>query len=149
MSETAQQEIVVGVSGSRASVAALTWAADEARRRSARLSVVSAWDHSLRPAPYADTSEGHAADDPQATMRSEVAAAVRAALGPEPPADVETELAEGMPERVLIGRSAMADLLVLGAARAQDATGQPVGPVIRACLSRARCPVVVVVFSAG
>ena len=33
MNETTQPEIVVGVSGSRASVAALRWAADEALRR--------------------------------------------------------------------------------------------------------------------
>jgi nucleotide-binding universal stress UspA family protein len=148
MKETARQEIVVGVSGSRASVAALRWAVDEARRRCARLSVVCAWDHS-RPAPYADRSEGRARSDAQAAMRSSLAAAMRTALGPVPPAEIEAEMAEGAAERVLIDRSAVADLLVLGAARPQQAVGLPVGPVIRACLARAGCPVVVVRASLG
>ena len=117
MNETTQPEIVVGVSGSRASVAALRWAADEALRRQARLSVVCAWDHRLRPAV--------------------------------PPDGIEAELAQGVPERVLIDRSAIAALLVLGAARPQDAHGLSVGPVLRACLSRACCPVVVVSATAG
>jgi nucleotide-binding universal stress UspA family protein len=74
---------------------------------------------------------------------------MRVAFGPEPPDGIDAELAEGVPERVLIDRSAIAALLVLGAARPQDTHGLSVGPVIRACLSRARCPVVVVNAAAG
>jgi nucleotide-binding universal stress UspA family protein len=146
MNETTQPEIVVGVSGSRASVAALRWAADEALRRRSRLSVVCAWDHRLRPAHYA---ENHAPADTRAALHSSLAAAMRAAFGPVPPDGVDAELAEGVPERVLIDRSAIAALLVLGAARPRDAHGLSVGPVLRACLSRARCPVVVVSVAAG
>ena len=149
MNQTTQPEIVVGVSGSRASVAALRWAADEARRRHTRLSVVCAWDHSLRPAPYAEVGGNHAASDAKAAVHSGLAAAIRVAFGPVAPACIDTELAEGVPERVLIDRSAIADLLVLGTAWSQDAGGLSVGPVIRACLSRARCPVVVVSAGAG
>jgi nucleotide-binding universal stress UspA family protein len=158
MSQTAQQEIVVGVTGSRASVAALRWAADEAGRRHARLSVVCAWDPSLRPAPYADVGEGRRELDTRAALSGGLAAlsgglaalsgglaaAIRTAFGPVPPDSIGTELAEGVPERVLISRSATADLLVLGTAHAQDSAGLSVGPVIRTCLSRSRCPVVVV-----
>jgi nucleotide-binding universal stress UspA family protein len=148
MSETTQPEIVVGVSGgSRASVAALRWAADEARRRHTRLSVICAWDHSLRPAPYAEVGKSHTDDRARAALRSGLATAMRIAFGRVPPADVDAELTEGVPERVLIDRSTVADLLVLGSACPPDAGGLPVGPVIRACLGRARCPVVVV--SAG
>jgi nucleotide-binding universal stress UspA family protein len=146
---TTQPEIVVGVSGSRASVAALRWAADEARRRHTRLSVVCAWDHSLRPAPYAEVGGNHTAADARAALHSCLEAAMRVAFGPVPPAGIDTELTEGVPERVLIDRSAIADLLVLGTARPQDAAGLSVGPVIRACLGRARCPVVVVNAGAG
>lgn len=149
MKETTQPEIVVGVSGSRASVAALRWAADEALRRRSRLSVVCAWDHRLRPAHYAEVGEKHAPADVRAALHSDLAAAMRAAFGPVPPDSVDAELAEGVPERVLIDRSAIAALLVLGAARPQDAHGLSVGPVLRACLSSARCPVVVVSAAAG
>jgi len=146
MSETAQRHIVVGVSGSRASVTALRWAADEARRRHARLRAICAWDPSLRPAPYANVGVANPTEDTR-VRDGGLAAAIRAAFGPARPACLHTELAEGVPERVLIARSAGADLLVLGTPRLQDAAGLSVGPVLRTCLVRARCPVVVV--SAG
>jgi nucleotide-binding universal stress UspA family protein len=129
-------------------VAALHWAADEARRRHARLTVVCAWDHSLRPAPYAEVSEGHTAAV-KAVLRDGLDAAMRTALGSVPPAGLDAELAEGIAERVLIDRSATADLLVIGTARPHDEAGPSVGPVIRACLCRAACPVVVVSPGAG
>jgi hypothetical protein len=68
---------------------------------------------------------------------------LRLALGPELPAELSAELVRGIPERVLIDRSAEADLLVLGSGT-PSAAGRPVGPVVRACLHRAQCPVVVV-----
>jgi len=48
-----------------------------------------------------------------------------------------------MPERALVDSSAAADLLVLGSESGLTA-GRSAGPVIRACLSRAYCPVVVI-----
>ncbi|MGD0683538.1 MAG: universal stress protein [Streptosporangiaceae bacterium] len=149
MNESTQQRILVGVSGSRASVAALHWAAEEAQRREARLTVVCAWDDSLRLAPYAEVSESHGAADAKAILRNGLAAAMRTALGSLPPAGLDAELAEGVAERVLIDRSATADLLVIGTARPHDGAGPSVGPVIRACLCRAACPVVVVSPGAG
>lgn len=140
----AQQQIVVGVSGSRASLAALRWAADEARCRDARLTVVRAWDHSLHPAPYAGVGMVRAADDVRVELRIGLAATVHAEFGPVPPPGVAAQLAEGFPERVLIDQSVTADLLVLGTARPHDAAGGSMGPVIRSCLNGARCPVVVV-----
>jgi hypothetical protein len=47
----------------------------------------------------------------------------------------------------LLDRAAHADLLVLGTTRPAPKSGQPpqaMGPVARACLQRAHCPVVVV-----
>jgi nucleotide-binding universal stress UspA family protein len=149
MSESTRQRILVGVSGSRASVAALHWAADEAQRRHARLTVVCAWDDSLRLAPYAEVTESHAAADAKAALRDGLAAAMRTALGPVPPDGLDAELAVGIAERVLIDRSATADLLVIGTARLHDGPGPSVGPVLRACLCRAACPVVVVSPGAG
>ncbi len=86
MSGTARQEIVVGVSGSRASVAALRWAADEAGRRHVRLNAICAWDPSPRPAPYAGVGEGHPKEDTRVALDSGLAAAVREAFGPVRPA---------------------------------------------------------------
>jgi nucleotide-binding universal stress UspA family protein len=72
------------------------------------------------------------------------AAAMRAAFGSGTLDGTEAELVEGVAGRTLAGRSAGADLLVLGSASPSTSTGRSIGPAIRACLSRAHCPVVVV-----
>jgi nucleotide-binding universal stress UspA family protein len=135
--------IVAGVSGSPASARALRWAADEARRRHGRLKVVLAWRIQQR-AYYAPTpAEEEELEARQQHARDGLAATVRAVLGAELAATVTTEVTEGNPERALVDSSAGADLLVLGAASGQ-LIGRSLGPVVRTCLSRAHCPVVVV-----
>jgi nucleotide-binding universal stress UspA family protein len=57
---------------------------------------------------------------------------------------VRTEVAEGLAARVLLDRCADADMLVLGTASDVPGGGRPAGPVIRALLRRAPCPVVVI-----
>jgi nucleotide-binding universal stress UspA family protein len=66
------------------------------------------------------------------------------AFGPELPAEISAEVVQGAAERVLIRQSAEADLLVLGSPAPPAPAGRSVGSVIRACLHRAQCPVVVV-----
>ncbi|HTZ93043.1 MAG TPA: universal stress protein [Streptosporangiaceae bacterium] len=134
--------IVAGVSGSPASARALRWAADEAQRRHGRLKVVLAWRAQTR-AFYAPPSAPEDLAVRQQRARDGLAATVRAVLGPELAAEAATEVTEGNPERALVDSSAGADLLVLGTASGQLA-GRSIGPVVRTCLSRAHCPVVVV-----
>jgi nucleotide-binding universal stress UspA family protein len=135
--------IVAGVSGSMASLGALRWAAEEAWRLQAQLTVVRTW-HPELPAPYAVPS-GHpdAARLRQDAERG-LAATLQQAFGPDAPAGLVSEVAEGMAERILVDRSADADLLVLGSTSVPTVIGRSIGPVIRSCLSRARCPVVVI-----
>ena len=141
-----QPAIVVGVSDSEASATALRWAADEASRRHAMLRVVRSWDAEFT-APYAPAA-GHTPGEQRAVASAGLAALMRGTFGSVVPAGVTAELAEGVAERTLIDRSAAADLLVLGSAAppmaAQRTIGRSIGPVVRACLSRAQCPVVVV-----
>jgi len=59
-------------------------------------------------------------------------------------AQVRTEVAEGLAPRVLLDRCAGADMLVLGTASDVPGGLRSAGPVIRACLRRAPCPVVVI-----
>jgi nucleotide-binding universal stress UspA family protein len=73
-----------------------------------------------------------------------LADAVRAIFGAIPPDYLITEVVEAQPERALAARSAGTDLLVLGSQSAHGHAGRSLGPVIRTCLSRAHCPVVVV-----
>ncbi len=142
MNKPAEPIIVVGVSGSPASARALGWAADEAARLHARLKVVLIWSLDQR-AFYAPAINPDDFDRREARAVGGLAAAVRAVLGSQPPDDMTTEVAQGMAERALVDQSLGADLLVLGSASGL-VTGRSIGPVIRACLSHAHCPVVVV-----
>jgi len=145
-----QPVILVGVGGSDASTAALIWAAGEARRRNARLRVMEAWQvYPARALYAAGRSERGLPSRDAAADR--LAARVRAVLGDAASTDVTTELVEGAAERVLAEASAGVDLLVLGSG-SQSPVAQvdplivdrPTGPVIRACLSHACCPVVII-----
>jgi nucleotide-binding universal stress UspA family protein len=62
----------------------------------------------------------------------------------EPGVLVRTEVANGLAARVLLESCAGADMLVLGTAGDLPGAGWSAGPVIRACLRRAPCPVVVI-----
>lgn len=139
--------IVVGVSGSRASTRALRWAADEADRCHGRLAAVLVWSRPHQ-ASYAPSSRP-GAGDLRSRAEHELAVTLRAVLGPQPRRLVTAEVVEGTAEQVLVDRSAGADLLVLGSAsgvlaRRSFPAAQVIGPVIRTCLARAHCPVVVV-----
>jgi nucleotide-binding universal stress UspA family protein len=141
----AGRRIVVGVDGSPASVAALGWAAREARLRQAELHAVYAWEGAERcRAPYATCPGLPRPEEDRAAAASLLAASVRAALGRAPPRGLRTELAEGHAERMLLDRAAGAELLVLGSAGRAGHLPQAAGPVHRACLRGAPCPVVIV-----
>ena len=133
--------IVAGVHGTAASDAALDWAAREARLRHAQLHLVLARDPAVsRRAPYAHPAVPASGDADTVRLAG---AAVRAAQM-LPQGRVTTELADGLPARILADRAAGASLLVLGAAPAGF-----LGPVARACLRHAPCPVVIVVPDSG
>src|ERR1700759_126866 len=142
MNNMDQQIIVVGVSSSHASTAALQWAADEARRRHARLRIVRSWEPSHR-ASYAMTAKQPTPGEQRTGASHDLAATVSAAFGATLPTGFETELAEGSAERTLVEQSLNADLLVLGAVSRLASIDSPIGPVVRTSLSHAHCPVVV------
>jgi nucleotide-binding universal stress UspA family protein len=144
MTDCRQHRIVVGINGSRASLTALRWATAEARLRGAGLHVVRAWDPARHAAPYAPVGHLPTGDEQEAEVRAGLVADMQAEFGPATPDDVTTELAEGVPERILIAQSAGADLMVLGEGAPTSLTGRSEGPVIRACLAHASCPVVIV-----
>jgi nucleotide-binding universal stress UspA family protein len=144
MSEHGQQRIVVGVDRSEAALAALEWAAAEARLRKASLHVVHAWEPVTYHASYAVVDDWPTGEQERLRAGADLAAVMRAVFGAEGAANVTQELAEGVAERVVVARSAGADLLVLGADTPERLAGRPAGPVIRACMSHAQCPVVII-----
>ncbi len=144
MTEPGQQRIVVGVKRSAAALAALRWAATEARLRRTTLHVVHAWEPAAPAASYAIVGDRPPSGQERQRAQNDLAAIMLAAFGTELPEGVTAEIAEGMAERVLAHRSQDASLLVLGAAADVGVAGRPAGPVIRACMRSARCPLVII-----
>ncbi len=149
MEDNTRQRLLIGVDGSAVSLTALRWAADEARLRRSGLHIVCAWDPAAHIASYADVGGPVTSADREIGARDALSAAMRAVFGPRLPDGVTAELTAGAPERVLLARSADAGLLVLGATSRPWPAGWFAGPVIRACLAHARCPVVVIGADAG
>ena len=148
MTQPRQQRIVVGVDRSAAAVAALQWAVAEARLRGAALHLVHAWEPVTHRAPYAVPHDWPTDEEQRLRAHGDLSAVIFAAFGCKAPAGVTQELAEGPAERVLIDRSLDAGLLVLGAIAPQS-PGETAGPVVRACMRSARCPLVIISSAVG
>jgi nucleotide-binding universal stress UspA family protein len=138
MSVPAVRRIVVGVDGSAESAVALRWACREARLRSAEVHAVHAWEspcHSM--ASYAAPVHTRAESDFDVLWR---------AVMPDGCSGVQvrTEVVPGLAARILLERCVDADMLVLGSAGEPEGSTRSAGPVVRACLRRAPCPVVVI-----
>lgn len=139
------RRIVVGVDGSAESVSALGWACHEAALRTAEVHAVYVWEtpcHAM--ASYASASRSTSARPPgdgAGAARSVLWRAVGSVDTGE--VRVRAEVAEGLAARVLLDRACGADMLVLGAGARSD-TLHSAGPVLRACVRRAPCPVVVI-----
>jgi nucleotide-binding universal stress UspA family protein len=130
--------ILVGVSGSPASAAALRWAYDEALRSHSQLRILLIW-HQDQHAFYARSSRRTDPAEGREQAERDLAATVRAVLRQDPRPAATAEVVEGRAERELVAASAAADLLVLGSGSVNT-----IGPVVRTCLTHAHCPVVVV-----
>jgi len=138
MSVPAVRRLVVGVDGSAESAAALRWACREAALRGAEVHAVHVREancHSL--ASYAGPASPSAEDEVEEIWRL-------AQAEHNGSVQIRTEAADGLAARVLLDRCAGADMLVLGTVSDVPGASRSAGPVIRACLRRAPCPVVVI-----
>ncbi|HLH83631.1 MAG TPA: universal stress protein [Trebonia sp.] len=141
MSASAVRRIVVGVDGSAESAAALRWACREASLRGAAVHAVHAREapcHSMASYAVSARCRPHDDTDGMDDMWRTVLP------GHVPGVQIRTEVADGLAARVLLDRCEGADMLVLGTASDTPGAPRPAGPVIRACLRRAACPVVVI-----
>lgn len=137
--------IIVGVDGTATSVAALRWAARQARSADARLEVVLVF----APAPAMFFAVGgYPAVNPvdAITVRKRARAlleeTVDKTLGPAADAHLLT-VADPSPAKALTRMSRGADMLVVGAHQ-HSALGLMLGSTATACVRQAVCPVVVV-----
>ncbi|NUT92886.1 MAG: universal stress protein [Saccharothrix sp.] len=135
--------VVVGVDGSASALAAVAWAAREARRRRVPLKLVHAYLVPARGYPEIVLT-GHevrqALEDQGRRWLVEAEAAARAA------ADVEVEVAleHSGAAGAMVWESERARLVVLGSRGLGGFTGLVVGSVAVAVAAHGKCPVVVV-----
>ena len=138
---------MVGVDGTVASPIAVRWAVQEALLRGASVHLVFVSRQYPR-ASYSGSPDASPSVEDDADRPAPLAAAELEAGRTLPPDRLSSELVGGSPDKVLIERSADAELLVLGTAYpvGQLAGGVPaaVGSTVRACLHGAACPVVIV-----
>src|SRR5918996_1945776 len=143
--------IVVGVDGSAPSLAALRWAADEAKLRDARLVAVHAWVF-IPPAPLAEPGLGPipAADLPaqleaqRDAAEAEFRAEIEEAFSGAPPVEIERKLTEEDPREALEKESKSADLVVIGSRGRSGIAAALLGSVSKHVVDHAACPVVVI-----
>jgi nucleotide-binding universal stress UspA family protein len=141
MSVPAVRRLVVGVDGSVESVAALRWACREASLRDAEVHAVHVREERCRSTASYAVPAMSAADD----VSIDIGDLVRSVQADQAPG-VQVRLTEvdGLAARVLLDECAGADMLVLGTSGDVPGGLRSAGPVIRACLRRAPCPVVVI-----
>ena len=137
--------IVVGVDGSPESLAALRWAAQEARLRGAMLRAVHAWfmpmvftsGPPLLVLPEAGDELGEEGDKVLSDALEAVAPDVEGLA-------LERSVVEGSAAHCLLRAAEGADLLVLGSRGHGGFHGLLLGSVSQQCAHHAPCPVVIV-----
>ena len=140
MTQSHSASIVVGIDGSKESLAALRWALREGATRKAVVEVIHCWQpHTLTDLAFGSPHE--LSRGSLCMLDNEVAAALAGMT--EKPEVVQTSI-HGRPATALLHRSAHADLLVLGAHGKTAIRDVVFGQVASSCFKHAPCPVVVV-----
>jgi nucleotide-binding universal stress UspA family protein len=134
------EHILVGVDASESSLAALAWAAGQARLTGLPLRVVHAW--TFVPYPYVDPLlvRSTAEEAAQQVLRR----AIDDAIGDDDTIDVRAEIVVGHPARVLgrLGRTAR--MIVIGGGGHGELAGLLLGSVGLHLAAHAPVPVVIV-----
>ncbi|WP_345574607.1 universal stress protein [Streptomyces prasinosporus] len=140
----AHERILLGAGDPDTSGEAARFAFREAEVRGCELDVVHAWrrpahESADHPAPAADPAHRH---EEQASAL--IDALIAEASAGHPAVRVRRATVEGPARRVLVHRSAAADLVVVGARRRSGRFGLQLGRVNHTLLHHAACPVAVV-----
>lgn len=132
--------IVAGVDGSDTSIAALTWAGQEASRTGATVEAVIAWQWPIVFGTAVPVGSGY---DPEGDARALLDQIVGDLSKEFPSVRAGVRAVEGHPGEVLVEASRHADLLVVGCRGHGELTGMLLGSVSQYCVTHAACPVVV------
>lgn len=135
--EPGHELIVVGVDGSKASKAALNWAARHGRHAGATVRATMAWH--IEPGAVSKSDES-SEQEARAGLDEVIAEVQRS----QPEFSVEAQLQRGEPTAVLLDQAQDADLLVFGDKGRGPVVGMLVGSVVTQFLRHAPCPLVIV-----
>ena len=136
--------IVVGVDGSKESRIALRWACAEARVRGWAVRAVSVWHlYPLAPPERVGASPWWFTADPEEATRAYLGEVVAEVGTDFPGVQIDQEVLSGHAAEQLIGLSARADVLVIGATGSGGFVGMRLGSIARTVLEHALCTVVV------
>lgn len=133
--------ILVGVDGSECSIAALRWAAAQAKLTRSRLCALIAWEFPLTYGYPVTWPDGATPEDIAKAVLEE---AIEKALGPHPKEDVVRVVVEGHPAPALCAASEGASLVVVGSRGHGEFVGMLIGSVSEFLAAHAHCPVVIV-----
>jgi len=138
--------MVVGVDGSIHGRRALSWAMEEAERRTAAgqqtaVQAITAWQFDPLQEPQAAALR---LPDPGEVAHATLAHAVSAARADHPQVSIAAEVVEGDPATALASASAGADLLVLGSHGHGQRYHAILGSIAEACVGHATCPVLII-----
>jgi nucleotide-binding universal stress UspA family protein len=131
--------IVVGIDGSKAAIRAALWAVDEAVSRDVPVRLLYAIEEGVAP-----EAEPEAAARKLATAETAVRRAVMAIEATGEPVKIETEIVQGPPIKSLIGASASAAMMCVGAVGLCHFRPARVGSTAAALTVSAQCPVAII-----
>ena len=143
--------IVVGVDGSEAAQAALSFAAEEATLRAARIVAIHSWmyipapvagDPGLMAMPEGDVPGVLEAE--RNVAETSLARALQEAFPQGAPVEIESRLVEDDPGEAIVSAAASADLVVIGSRGRGNIKSALLGSVSSHVVHHAPCPVVVV-----
>jgi nucleotide-binding universal stress UspA family protein len=135
----ASRPIVVGVDGSPSSLDALRWAVRQAALVGAEVHAVIAWQYPAVYGMYAIADEVNWADMARETAEAALKEALGGDAGP-----VTLYVVEGHPAKVLVDKSADAEMVVVGSRGHGGFTGMLLGSVSEQVVAHAGCPVLVI-----
>ncbi|MGW1983230.1 universal stress protein [Streptomyces collinus] len=141
----AHERILLGIGGADdTSTEAVRYAFREAEIRGCVLDVVHAWRRPAFDRSANRTGTGGPEDTYEGRASDVVDARLKATTAEYPHVRTRTATPEGAAAKILVDRSAAADLVIVGARRRTSAFGLQLGRVSHALLHHARCPVAIV-----
>ena len=139
-----RQRIVLGVGEGTQNAAAVRFAFQKAQERRVPLEAVRAWRRPAHEIPDHPLITGEPARLYEQEAAESLETALAEAAAEYPSVELHRRTAEGPARAVLLGASAGADLLVVGARRHRGHSGLQFGRFVHTVLHHAACPVAVV-----